>query len=121
MKIDAYANFNEGCVSVRSREIEDYGTVVAHKDKIHVKDVEFVVQPAGLKRARESRIKNVHALVRGEWDENEKVLDGTKVIYDLWGVGAFIEAETGREVASAERVAVTSEAVYAEGLSYADT
>lgn len=44
----------------------DYGRVVDHADRVLIDDPEFVVQPAGLERLRESGRRNVHAFVRGE-------------------------------------------------------
>lgn len=43
----------------------DYGTVIGHADFVLLSDVEFVVQEAGQEQARESGVKNVHAVVRG--------------------------------------------------------
>ena len=118
MKIDCYLNLNKDCVSVRSRESEDYGTVVSHEPKVHVRDVEFVVQPSGRQKVREEQVKNVHAFVRGKWDESKQVLYGTKVDYDPFGVGEFFEKETGRVVRGADLCCVTRQGVSAEGLEY---
>jgi len=120
MKIDAYLNLHKDCVSVRSREQEDYGEVVVHRPKIHVSDVEFVVQPAGRAKARETGTKNVHAFVRGEWDDAKTVRHGTRVGYDPFGVGEFFEKESGRIVEGCDLACVTRTGVSAEGLRYAD-
>lgn len=118
MLVDTYINLNKGCVSVRSRESEDYGRVVAHRPKIHVSDVEFVVQPSGRQRARESGVRNVHAFVRGNWDESQKIVSGQSVTYNPFEYDQFVHAETERPVESAEHAAVTSEGVWAVGVSY---
>jgi hypothetical protein len=118
MKIDAYANLNDRCVSVKSREPDNYGRVVAHRPKIHIADAEFVVWPSGRQRARERGVKNVHAFVRGKWDESEKVVCGDPVAYDPFEYDHFVHAESERPVESAERCAVTMNKVYANGLSY---
>lgn len=65
MRIDVYRNLHKDCYSVRSREPESYGKVIAHMETVYVRDATFVVQPAGQRRARETGIRNVHAFVRG--------------------------------------------------------
>lgn len=121
VKVDAYLNLHKDCVSIRSRETEDYGKVVAHRQKVHVADAEFVVQPSGRERAREQGVKNVHAFVRGEWDDSGKVtVADAKVDYDPFGVGEFYEKESGRVVEACDKCAVTRSGVLAKGLTYAN-
>jgi hypothetical protein len=81
MKVDVYRNLNKECWSVRSRETDNYGKVVDHTDTIIVVDAEFVVQPAGLKRTRETGVKNVHAFVRGIKESQQDYSD----LLDEWG------------------------------------
>jgi hypothetical protein len=118
MKVDVYLNLNEECVSVRSRESEDYGRVVAHKQKVHVSDAEFVVQPSGREKCRESGVKNVHAFVRGEWTESEKVVYGERVTYNPFEYDTFVHKESEEPVESADLVMVTAAGnISANGLS----
>lgn len=118
MKVDVYRNLQDDCLSVRSREAEDYGTVVSYEQKVHVRDVQFVVQQAGQKKARETSRKNVHAFVRGVWDEGQKVLYGEPVTYDPFEYEHFVHVESELPVSSASRTAVTTEGVYATGLEF---
>jgi hypothetical protein len=118
MKVDVYRNLHDDCLSVRSRETEDYGTVVSHEQKIHVRDAQFVVQQAGQQKARENGCKNVHAFVRGVWNEESKVLDGEPVTYDPFEYDHFVHAESEEPVAKASRTAVTTKGVYATGLEF---
>lgn len=120
MKVDAYLNLHRDCVSVRSRETEDYGRVVAHHPCINMCEAFFVVQEAGRERAREEGVRNVHAFVRGNWDEDVQVIDGVRVKYDPFGVGEFFVEGTGRIVEYAERAKVTRSGVCAEGVTYTD-
>lgn len=118
MKVDVYRNLNDDCISVRSRESEDYGAVVSHEQKVHISDAVFVVQQSGRQRVIESGQKNVHAFVRGKWDESEKVICGEPVTYNPYEYGHFVHEETEQPVASAELVAVTTGGVSANGLTY---
>lgn len=117
MKVDCYLNLHDECVSVRSRETESYGQVVSHEQKVHVADAEFVVQPAGREKCRETGTKNVHAFVRGKWDESEKVLDGEPVTYNPYEYDSFVHCESEEPVSGAECVMVAANGnVFAEGL-----
>lgn len=87
MKVDVYYNLRKKCLSIRSREKESYGKVIKHSPNVLIKNAVFVVQPAGLKKARDKGVKNVHAFVRGELVENpdEDTLENRKwrqVYYD---------------------------------------
>lgn len=119
MKVDVYLNLHRDCVSVRSRESEDYGTVVAHRPKVTVEDVSFVVQPSGRQKCIEEGVKNVHAFVRGKWNDNRRVLMGERVTYNPFEYQQFVHAEDERPVASAEVAMITRKGVFAEGLEYA--
>jgi len=121
MRVDVYRNLNDDCLSIKSRESGiRYGQVVSHEQKVHIQEPEFVVQPAGRQRARETRVRNVHAFVRGEWDEREKVLCGEPVTYNPFKYDYFVHAETKEPVASAELCMVSTSGVSAKGLSYLD-
>lgn len=65
MKAFIYYNLNNGCWSVKSREPETYGKVVAHVYELVVAHVEFKVSEAGRQRVIEEQRKNVHAGVSG--------------------------------------------------------
>lgn len=122
MKVDAYINLNKDCVSLRSRETEDYGKVVAHRPKAHVHNAEFVVQPSGQKRCRDEGRKNVHAFVRGEWNDGEKIHTGDIVVYNPYEYDNFVEQETERPVESADHTIVSAKGhVIAKGLRYLDS
>lgn len=121
MKVDVYKNLHEDCISVRSRESEDYGRVVAHRPCVTIVDAEFVVQPSGREKVVQSGVKNVHAFVRGEWNDDEKVqVADAKVDYWPKHEGQFIEVESERPVDGARRATVTTNGVLAKGLRYAD-
>jgi len=119
MRVDVYRSEENDALSVKSRESgKRYGTVVSHEQKIHIRDVEFVVQPAGREKVRESGVRRIHAFVRGHWDEREKVICGQPVTYDPCKHEQFVHAESEKPVVSAERVAVTMNDIRANGLQY---
>ncbi len=62
MKVEVYWNLHKKLYSVRRK-----GKVVAHVPFITLKDVQWVVQPAGNARVRREGKKNVHAFARGTW------------------------------------------------------
>ena len=67
-RVDVYRNLHEDCYSIRSRETDsdEYGNVIGHAHGVLLRDAEFVVQEAGQAKCRETGVKNVHAVVRGE-------------------------------------------------------
>lgn len=116
MRIDCYKNLQKNCISVRSRETEDYGRVVAHRDKVYVVDAEFVVQPAGQRRVRNTGTKNVHAFVRGLWNDSEKLIDGEPVTYNPYKYDAFVHTGSETAVTGADVVMVSADGMRAKGL-----
>ena len=60
--VDVYRNLHRNTWSIRSRTT---GRVIARADNVVVKNVKFVVQPAGRQRVLDEERKNVHAFVRG--------------------------------------------------------
>lgn len=116
--VDTYLNFHKDCVSVRSRESDDYGVVVSHEQKVTVVDAEFVIQEKSQQRCRESGTKNVHAVVRGKWNESEKVQVADAVVtYNPFEYDQFVTKENERPVEHAEQATVTTNGVFAKGVS----
>lgn len=120
MRVDVYKNLNKDCLSVKCLipGSDRYGIVVSHEQKVNIQEPEFVVQDAGRQRARERGVRNVHAFVRGQWDESEKVVCGEPVAYNPFKYNHFVHAESKEPVESAELAAVTTSGVSAKGLSY---
>ncbi len=65
MKVDVYRNLHTGMYSIKSREGDTRGLVIAHANQVWLNDVEFVVSDAGRNRVLRERKKYVHAFVRG--------------------------------------------------------
>tara|TARA_R110002051_G_scaffold246267_3_gene305848 strand:+ start:483 stop:941 length:459 start_codon:yes stop_codon:yes gene_type:complete len=72
MKVEVYWNLRKHSYSIRHK-----GKVIAHLSCITLKDVQWVVQPAGRKRVLRERRKNVHAFARGTWIYGNDELDLT--------------------------------------------
>lgn len=60
MRVEVYWNLHKKCWSVRHK-----GKVIQHRAAVQLKDVTWVVQPAGNRRVRREGKKNVHAFARG--------------------------------------------------------
>ena len=65
MKVDVYRNLHNGMYSIKSREADTRGLVIAWAEYLWLDDVEFVVSDAGRNRVLRERKKYVHAFVRG--------------------------------------------------------
>jgi len=82
-----------------------------------VKNVRFVVQPAGRARVIKEGRKNVHAFVRGDLlvknVGNSSAVDGlTKVSYNPYEADHFIREDTNEAIYEADTVWVTPVGVY---------
>lgn len=119
MKCDVYKNLNRECLSVRSRESDEYGRVVDHRDSVVVDNVEFVVQPAGRERVLEEERKNVHAFVRGRLsdDQSWRPVDGVEITYNPYEFDSFVTTDGHTPVDCADRVVVNTDGVCAIGVA----
>ena len=69
-KVEVYRNLHKDCWSVRQK-----GIVRFHCHKIHLRNCEFVVQPAGRARVLREKKKNVHAFIRGYLCREERIVN----------------------------------------------
>lgn len=114
--VDVYKNLHKKCWSVRHK-----GRVIAHLDKIVIRNAEFVVQPAANKKLRENPKQNkiIHAFVRGyvAGENLARELDKyalMRVIYNPRRDLSFIKAGNGEKISSSELVSLDiNKGVYA--------
>jgi len=66
-RVEVYWNFRRKLFSVRSLEGSDKGRVIDRVNAIILSNVEFKVSEAGRQRVLRDQRKNVHAVIRGEW------------------------------------------------------
>ena len=64
MEVDVYFNVTKKVFSIRKD-----GVVIAHRSNLFLTRSKFIVNKGGQKRVRETGHKNVHAFVRGMWDQ----------------------------------------------------
>lgn len=123
-KADVYRNLQRSKLSVRSRETDTYGVVIAHCDSIIIRDAEFVVSESQRDTAREENRKNVHAVVRGVVDSTAPC-EGNQipVTYDPFEYDWFVHAETEAELATADavRIDLSDRQFYAYNPTYRNT
>ena len=61
-RVRVYRNLHKKCLSVQ----DSNGIVIGHVQTIVLKNVKFVVRPAGRRKVLETKRKNVHAFAVGE-------------------------------------------------------
>ena len=66
IEVDVYFNVTRKVFSIRQD-----GIVIAHRSNLFLTHSKFIVRESGQKRVRETGHKNVHAFVRGMWDQKE--------------------------------------------------
>lgn len=103
--VDVYWNLHKGGWSVRSRLT---GRVMMVVDSVALRDVRFVVQPAGRERVRREGKKNVHAFARGRLitcdDIDWLMWPVAKAIYNPYRYDEFVNSETGLALPAAKYV-----------------
>lgn len=88
--------------SIRAAEGADRGRVIARRAELMIHGPAFVVQPAGRERVRATGRKNVHAFVRGEFDESITPwlpVVGHPIAYNARKHDTFVLVRDGRDVA----------------------
>lgn len=98
--VRVYRNLHKQCYSVQQK-----GRVVAHTETLCLRDVQFIVQPAGRDRVRREGRKNVHAFSKGiivpgvEWLKNPR-----KAMYNPYKFDTFVDGMTWKPVFFADIV-----------------
>ena len=96
-----YRNLHKQCWSVRALEGPQKGRVIARCDELVLRGPTFHVQPAGRKKVRKTRRKNVHAFVRGMFDERRPLggwpTKGHPVTYNPYKHDTFVCVRDGRD------------------------
>lgn len=116
--VDTYCDLHRHCTSLRAITGPDTGRVVGKADAVVMTDVTFRVQPGGLRRARESGVRNVHAYARGQvaGDDIAWVRDHPRAIrvrYNPHRWESFVRADTEEAVWSAAALAIDGKTAYA--------
>ena len=109
MKVDIYWNLNAkpaAVFSVKSRERDDYGLVVKHLKKGWIKDVEFVVQPAGQAWVRKHQRKTVHSFIRGVLVSKGSIKEEGRAMYNPYKADGYVDLDTQEEVKHTQMVKI---------------
>lgn len=62
MQVQVYKNLHRGMWSILNKKTR---LVIAHEEKVYLKDCKFIVRKGGRDRVRKQKKKNVHAFVEG--------------------------------------------------------
>lgn len=65
MHVDVYRNLNSGCWSLRAKDGEHKGRVIAHADEVQLHGCALRVNQKGRQRVLMEKRKNVHAFISG--------------------------------------------------------
>jgi hypothetical protein len=93
MRVEIYFNLHKKIFSMRHK-----GKVIAHVCGAMLKDVTYVVQPAGRARVLREGKKNVHAFARGELVEKLPVYDAGSYVanfakYNPYKAATFVDKD----------------------------
>ena len=105
---------NDGCIySVRQG-----GKVIGHTRQLTLKDAKFVIHKTSQERNKASKIRNIHAFVRGKINiipqTNYKML--RRVTYDAYEDATFIyhTSSSFHELHNSETVLFTKKGIYSD-------
>jgi hypothetical protein len=104
MRVDVYWNIAKRCFSVRSRERDTRGLVIAHVNSMSLIDVSFIVSESGRQRVLRQKRKNVHAYLRGTWS-NSPAMTGLPCSYNPYRNSTFMA--DGSPIHNAQQVSGT--------------
>ena len=107
IKVDVYYNLHKKTFSIRCN-----GKVIAHRDKVTIKNPQYIVGEKGKQRVRREKSKNVHAFVRGTlmdnasvetWiDQHESMKVAFKVKYNPYVHDTFVTVFDGEPIHKSE-------------------
>lgn len=121
--VDTYCDLHRHCTSLRSISGPDRGLVVAKAAQVVIGDVAFRVQAGGLRRVRDSGVREVHAYARGRLTGCDAATvrdspEAVRVSYNPFKADHFVRADTGQALTGAETLAIDGKAAYAVGPRY---
>lgn len=110
-RVRVYRNLHKGCFSVQGAD----GRVAGHVQTIVLRDVKFVVRPAGRKKVLETKRKNVHAFAVGVpisfLDHAPVIQTGKRVSYNPYKAPTFVD-EDNNPVLTASIAQVDSQGIW---------
>lgn len=116
---DVYFNLHRKCLSIRER-----GRVVAHAERVIIRNAAFVVSQAGRSRVLATGHKNVHAVVRGEIvreaHPDVRLDEAIRVRYNPYRYETFVRASDESPIHHAALVWIEGRQMFAweHGLGY---
>lgn len=108
MIVEVYRNLRDEIFSIRSPG----GKVITRRSMVTLRDVKFIVQPAGREKVRREKRKNVHAFVKGaiildipkELNHFHVNKEWRQVTYNPYRNESFVDVETNEPIEKAEYV-----------------
>lgn len=108
MRVQVYRNLHRQRLSVVALNGKNKGRVVRRPAEMTLEDCSFVVQPAGREKVLRTRVKNVHAFVRGI-PRKGSLTRGVRLTYNPYKYSSFVRADTLAPVAFADEVTIKAD------------
>lgn len=105
-------HLHKKCFSIRNAKSRK---VIGYTNRIIIRDVFFPVSASGRQRALNERKKNVHAFVKGSYDESLQSCDKLtfrEAYYNPYLVSSFVDRETFEPIEGADIVLCDRGKVY---------
>lgn len=119
-KVRVYRNLRAGRKSKKKiySVVGSDGRVIAHVEKIMLRDAKFIVRPAGREKVRRTGVKNVHAFVVGKYYRRGLGRDPSldfhiNVVYDPKVDEGFMVSDRRHQIHGAAYVAINQNGISA--------
>ena len=113
---DVYVNLHTGGLSARFTSGKKYGRVAVRCHTAIIHNPAFRVQPGSHRRTVESKVRCVHAMVRGHCEIdvpiNEDLTQLTRLRYNPFEHDYFFVAGSGERIEHAARIILNGHALY---------
>lgn len=109
-RVRVYYNLHKKCYSIISK-IEGRWLLVAHAERVTLHNAKTIVSQAGRNRVLESKRKNVHAYIEGDFytmsdmiPANMQAMGAGSLYYNPYEVDCFVDKDSRKEVKTAKLV-----------------
>lgn len=107
-KVQVYRNLNKGGYSIRCPKTR---LVIGHSESVTLQDVTFKVSASGQLRARNAKVRNVHAYAEGTLVSGV-FQAGARVSYNPFTDAGFVIRASGQSVTSAKTLVLNTSGAF---------
>lgn len=116
MKVFVYYNLHKRVFSIKALEGDRKGRVIAHRNEVTLRHVDFRVSQAGRARVLREQKKNVHAGVVGQWfdtiDQHVRDTSDISITYNPYKYSSFVYADGEQPIFWADQAYLVNRKIF---------